>query len=466
MGDEVFDALRFAEQELVLFAAFWFMVGAADELAVDLVWLWLRFTGRSRSLSLPRGYEKRPLSGCFAVLVPAWNEPEVIGEMIAHTLQAWPQRELTLYVGCYCNDIATLSSAMRGAGGDPRLRLVVHDHLGPTTKGDCLNRLHRAMLVDEDRRGTAYTGVVFHDAEDMVHPAALSAIDRALEQFDFVQLPVRPEPQRSSRWVAGHYADEFTEAHAKTLVVRNALAAAIPGAGVGCGLSRAALERLAAGRAGEGEPGPFSRDSLTEDYELGLLLSRHGAKSCFLRARDSSGALIATRAFFPATLAQAVRQKTRWIHGIALQGWDRLGWTRRPVDIWMELRDRRGPLTAIVLAAAYLLILIEGLLLAARLAGLRAPADISPRLATMISLCFASFVWRAAWRFGFTAHEYGGWEGLRALLRIPVGNVIAIIAGRRALAAYIRSLCGAVVTWDKTSHDRHPAARPSRAGAR
>ncbi|MEO6093922.1 MAG: glycosyl transferase family protein, partial [Novosphingobium sp.] len=401
MGQSIVDCLRIVEQELVLFAAFWFIVGAADELAVDLVWLWLRLSGRSRSHSLPRGYENRPLSGRFAVLVPAWKEPEVIGEMIAHTLHAWPQRAMTLYVGCYCNDFATLASAMAGAGADPRVRLVVHDRPGPTTKADCLNRLHRALIADEHRQGITYTGVVFHDAEDMVHPAALSAIDRALERFDFVQLPVRPEPQRSSRWVAGHYADEFTEAHAKTLVVRAALTAAIPAAGVGCGLSRAALDRLASQRAGEGEAGPFSRDSLTEDYELGLLLSRFGARKCFLRARDSGGELVATRAFFPVTLAQAVRQKTRWIHGIALQGWDRLGWTRRPVDVWMELRDRRGPLAAIVLAAAYLLIVVEGLLEAARLGGLEATTVRSPLVGTMIVLCFASFAWRAAWRFTF-----------------------------------------------------------------
>ena len=35
-------------------------------------------------------------------------------------------------------------------------------------------------------------------------------------------------------------------------------------------------------------------------------------------------------------------QKARWLHGIAFQGWERLGWWGRPVDLWMELRDRRG----------------------------------------------------------------------------------------------------------------------------
>ena len=91
-----------------------------------------------------------------------------------------------------------------------------------------------------------------HDAEDMVHPAALAVMDRALAEVDFVQLPVRPEPQPASRWIAGHYSDEFTEAHAKALVVRDALGAAIPAAGVGCGFSREALASLARLRMASG----------------------------------------------------------------------------------------------------------------------------------------------------------------------------------------------------------------------
>lgn len=64
-------------------------------------------------------------------------------------------------------------------------------------------------------------------------------------------------------------------------------------------------------------------------------------------------------------------------------------------------------------------------------------------------------------RFGFTAHEYGLAEGLRAVLRIPVTNLIAIMAGRRALTAYVRTLLGGKVHWDKTHHHDHPAARLS-----
>lgn len=291
----------------------------------------------------------------------------------------------------------------------------------------------------------------------MVHPAELAVIDAALSEVDFVQLPVRPEPQPASRWVGGHYSDEFTESHAKALVVRDALGAAIPAAGVACGFSRDIMERIARRRRAQGGPGPFASECLTEDYELGVLVRREGGRSRFLRARDDNAQLVATRAYFPARLEDSVRQKTRWIHGIAFQGWDRLGWGTRLADWWMALRDRRGPLTAIVLACGYVLLVIEGLLGLARLSGWQATTIISPVLKGMLVLCFVSFVWRGVFRVAFTAREYGPTEGIRALLRIPVANFIAIVAGRRALWRYIQTLRGAAVTWDKTRHDHHPA---------
>ena len=72
-------------------------------------------------------------------------------------------------------------------------------------------------------------------------------------------------------------------------------------------------------------------------------------------------------------------------------------------------------------------------------------------------------LWRAAMRFAFTWREYGLIEGLRSVLRIPVANIIAIMAGRRALSSYVRSLRGVAVRWDKTAHHIHPVqhlARP------
>ncbi len=459
------DWLLLVERELLAFAAFWFCVGLLDELAIDFAWIGLKLSGKARTTRLPVGYGGDPLSGEAAVLIPAYHESQVIGATIAHMLAFWPQRELTVYVGCYRNDPATLAAAMAAARGDPRLRLVTLGAAGPTTKADCLNRLYRAMTADEARLRRSYASVVLHDAEDMVHPCALQVIDTALMLRDFVQLPVRPEQQEHSRWIAGHYSDEFAESHAKGLVVRAALGGALPAAGVGCGFSRAALGDLAARRASDGEVGPFAPECLTEDYELGLVMSNEGRGSAFLRLRDDSGDLVATRSYFPNTLDAAVRQKTRWVHGIAFQGWDRMGWSLHPVDIWMALRDRRGPLTALVLAAAYLLLALDALLLVLHAMGKVDVLPLSQPLRLMLLASFAGFVWRAASRIVFTTREYGWREGALSILRIPVANVIAIMAGRRALAAYFRSLQDGRVIWDKTVHETHPAltnpARPA-----
>ena len=171
---------------------------------------------------------------------------------------------------------------------------------------------------------------------------------------------------------------------------------------------------------------------------------------------------MATREFFPARLGAAVRQKTRWLHGIALQGWDRLGWSGNPLEMWMRLRDRRGPLTAVVLAAAYLLVLIAPVLAAGRWAGLYVPPPADPLMVRLLQFNFAALAWRLAMRMTFTMREYGFVEGLRAIVRLPLGNVIAIMAGRRAVMAYLASIHTGRVKWEHTVHLVHPTL----AGAR
>ena len=457
MDPGAFSALQWLaliEHELLLFAGVFFLLGALDELAMDGIWAWLRLSDRIPTPVVARDDMRfRQLDGRAAVLVPAWQESGVIAHTIAHALDAWRQKDLLLYVGIYRNDPATLEAAMRGADGDPRLRLVVLDRDGPTTKADCLNRLYRAMEDDERRSGVSTRMVVLHDAEDMVDPAALALLDRAIGDHAFAQLPVLPLPQPKSRWIGSHYCEEFAESHGKAMVVRSALGTSLPAAGVGCAFSRAALARLA---MRDSDTGPFSVESLTEDYELGLKVGATGGSSTFLRVRGRDGKLVATRAYFPDRLEDAVRQKTRWTHGIALQGWDRLGWGEGLAEFWMRMRDRRGPLAALVLLSGYLLFALAALLTVLDLAGFDRPWQPSALLTVLLAANIASFAWRAAMRFAFTRAEYGWREGLRAVLRIPVANVISIMAGWRALLAYARTLRGAPAVWDKTHHAAHP----------
>jgi adsorption protein B len=457
------DWLALVEHELLLFAGVFFLAGAVDELAVDIGWIWLKLTGRVTPGRVSRAEARRkPLRGPAAVLIPAWHEGEIIEFTVAHALASWPQTGLRLYIGCYRNDPETLEAVMRGSGGDSRVRVVIHGEDGPTTKADCLNRLYAAIEDDEARSGQEFRLVLLHDAEDMVDSAALALLDEELERNDFVQLPVLPEPQRDSRWIGSHYCEEFAEAHGKTMVVREALSVSLPAAGVGCGFSRKVLGTLA---AQAGSPGPFAIESLTEDYELGMRIRSLGGRSRFLRVRGEDGQLVATRACFPARIDQAVRQKARWIHGIALQGWDRLGWTGGTGECWMRLRDRRGPLTALILFCGYLLLVLSTALLAAREFGMARPWRDDTLLWWLLAANLAAFAWRTAIRFAFTAREYGWREGLRAVARIPVTNIIAIMAGRRALAAYVAALLGAQPRWDKTFHHAHPAAPLPQAAA-
>ncbi|MEL6530096.1 MAG: glycosyl transferase family protein [Pseudomonadota bacterium] len=447
------------QQELLLFAGVFFLIGAIDDLAVDFTWIWLRLRGKAKTPRIDRReLIEAQLSGPAAIFIPAWNEADVIGDTVAHALRSWPQSNFRLYVGCYRNDPDTIAAIMQAAPGDARLRIVVHDREGPSTKADCLNRLYTAMRDDERRMGGLFSFVVFQDAEDMVDPAALGLLDRAMaEGIDFAQLPVEPLVQRDRGWfgrhLGSHYCEEFAEAHGKAMVVRDELGAALPGAGVGCAVSRVAIQKLCRQRY---DLKPFSSESLTEDYELGIAVDETGGKCRFLRMRGEDGRLIATRAFFPARLDHVVRQKTRWVHGIALQGWDRVGWSGRIVETWMRARDRRGPLTAVVLLFGYALLILTLLSWSASQLGLGEPMAMTPLLQGLLIANLIAFVWRTVWRFGWTASVYGVREGIYAVIRIPLTNVIAIMAGRRALFAYGRSLRGRGVDWDKTPHIGHP----------
>lgn len=448
-------------REALLLLAIIIALNGLDDLAVDLAWLWLRRRHRSAAPGLPRPPAGPPAS--FAILVPAWDEAAVIGAMLRRLLasQRWP--DFTVFVGLYPNDPAGLAAV--AALADGRLRLAINARPGPTTKADCLNSLWAAMAAEETRRGRHFDAVVLHDAEDVVDPHALAVFAAHMAGPDapaMVQLPVAPLVDPASPLVAGHYIDEFAQSHAKDLLVRQWLGAALPSAGVGVAFDRALLGQIAAAQAGR----PFADDSLTEDYELGLKLHALGGRGVLARHRIA-GHLVATAEHFPATLAAAIRQKARWTVGIALAGWDRMGWRGGPANRWMLWRDRKGPAMALVSLAAYALaglILIDGLL-----RQLWPPAAALPPLAGGVAIAllwwnFGLLWWRLAVRALFTARAAGPVEALLATPRAAVGNIINALATLRALRLYAGALRSRrPPAWDKTAH-RFPGAGPGLAG--
>lgn len=448
---EVLAAIR---GELLLFAGVGLLIGGLDDLLLDLLYGARRVW---RGMTIYRRYPRMTVDtlpaparpGTMAVLIPAWDEGAVIGPMLRNCLKQWADDDhVHIFVGIYPNDRATREAVMAVAELSDRISVVVNAHAGPTTKADCLNSLWRAVLRREAAEGMPVKAIVLHDAEDIVHRDALRLMSVMVERFALVQLPVLPLVSSGSRWVAGHYCDEFAEAHAKALMIREALGAAVPSAGVGCAIARDTIAAIAGMRGGQ----PFDPDSLTEDYELGLAIGERGGRGVIVRMRDSTGGLVATREHFPDTLDAAVRQKARWTVGIALAGWDRLGWGRRPVEIWMRLRDRRVVLAAIILFAAYLGLVLSGLL---TLVGWLVPGlvpPVAPAIMLLLDATAMLLLWRVAMRALFAGHAYGWREGLRAIPRILVGNVIAMLAARRAIAIYCRLWRGAPLVWDKTRH--------------
>ncbi|WP_414900693.1 glycosyl transferase family protein [Sphingomonas flavalba] len=452
-------------RELMLFAAAFILIGGLDDLIVDLIWagrsLWRRVAvytihRRADAASLP----PPAAPGRIAVFVPAWREAAVVGQMLSTAAARFGAGDWRIYVGCYPNDAATTEVAAAAATRDPRIRVVIGPRAGPTTKADNLNHLWAALLRDEVKDGRRVKAVALHDAEDVVHPAEIALFDALAGRFDLIQLPVLPliDADRPfwRRFVSGGYADEFAEAHTKMLVVREALGAAVPAAGVGCAVARGALARIADAAGGR----PFDGGSMTEDYELGLRIAEQGGRGIFVRLPGRrGGAAVAVRAHFPNSWDAAIRQRSRWMAGIALHGWDRMGWRGGLAERWMRMRDRRAVLAAAVLFAAYAGMAAWLLCGAVAPAG-HAAVPFSRHETLLLAATAALLGWRMAFRFAFVAHAYGVREGLYALPRAIVANIVTMLAARRAVARYLRRLRGGALEWDKTDHvfpDRMPA---------
>ena len=436
--------------ELALFAGGGFLLFAVNDLLVDLIYF-----GRTvwRSLAVytryPRAFAEslpdNPHPGFIAMLVPAWDEAAVIASMLQATVARLDYPDYRIFVGHYRNDPAT--AAAIASVDDERIEAVEVDADGPTTKADCLNRLYDALVAYEAEAGRPAAAVALHDAEDVVHPLELKVFDRLIGRAAVIQLPVLPLPDPHSRWIGGHYCDEFAEAHIKELVVREAVGAAIPLAGVACAIAREPLSRLAASQNGK----PFAGTSMTEDYEMGLRLGALGFKTMFVRlpARPGERGVVASRGHFPSSLGGAVRQKARWLGGIALAGWDRLGWSGGIGERWMRMRDRRGPLAALLLIAAYGAAFLWSQIWLAEALGAPIHASFDPLLLNLLMINGWLLAWRILMRACFTTYAYGLGQGVLSVPRLVVGNVIAILAAGRALGIHMG---GGAKRWDKTRH--------------
>jgi bacteriophage N4 adsorption protein B len=124
----------------------------------------------------------------------------------------------------------------------------------------------------------------------------------------------------------------------------------------------------------------------------------------------------------------------------------------------MRLRDRRAIIAAVILTSAYMAAVIAFLFSLSALLGGTEVEITTDTIETLIAINVGLLFWRAGIRAYFVTHLYGWREGLISVPRTVVGNIIAIMAARRAVVQYWRIAKGGRPVWDKTAH-KFPAAR-------
>jgi len=421
-----------------------FLLSGLDDLAVDFAWFYAwaaeRLTVSRRDARRIPDAPPRPI----AILVPLWKEHAVIARMLEHNLAAIRYPDFHIFAGIYANDPLTEEAVASISERFNNVHLAVCPHDGPTSKADCLNWIYQHVGLYEEQNGIAFDVIITHDAEDLIHPQELNWINAYATHFGFIQIPVLALATPFWSFTHGVYCDEFAEYHTRDMVVRSSFGCFVPGSGVGTGYSREALKALA--RASDNRV--FEPASLTEDYESGLRLYRLGCRQVFVpltRLEPAGREFVATREFFPTKWTTALAQRTRWVMGIALQGWERFGWAGTRSEMYWLWRDRKGLLgnpLGVLANVAFLYGLATAMW-----------TRMTPLATELTSVTLGFQAIRIAIRMGCVARVYGFTFALGVPLRLPYANLLNAAATVQAVARYASARIRRLpLRWIKTEH--------------
>ena len=475
---DIFSLYLYGLKFVALALAITIFISGLDDLFIDIVYwgrrLWRALTVYSQhELFDPvtlRQQDEKPL----AIMVPAWQEHGVIGNMAELAASTLDYENYHIFVGTYPNDPQTQLEVEQVQARFPNVHKVVCARPGPTSKADCLNNVLDAIFQFEQRAGLKFEGFILHDSEDVISRSELRVFNHLVGRKDLIQVPVYPFPRKWYEFTGGHYLDEFAEMHGKDVVVREALAGQVPSAGVGTCFSRRAVLVLLQ----EGDGIAFDIQSLTEDYDIGFRLKARGLSEIFARVpadllpeqAEAAKSLrfagrnlrvastVAVREYFPDTFSTAVRQKSRWIIGIVYQGFRTHRWTHSPVMNYFLWRDRKGVITnfasflAMLLAAQLMLIWVYQKIVPDSyqfLSIFEGDALLTGLLLLNLGLMSNRLVQRVI----FVSSYYGLMEGLLSVPRVLWGNLINFMANWRAVRQVLASGDSRRVAWDKTSHE-------------
>ncbi|MDI3542571.1 MAG: hypothetical protein PWP57_174 [Candidatus Atribacteria bacterium] len=320
-----------------LLVAFFFIIFSLDDLFWD-IYYYLRGQKKIKNRLQMKDLDSVPRR-LLAILIPAWNEAEVIGPMIDNLIRSvnYPLSLFHVFIGVYPNNSPTYEEVQILEKKYSNVHGVVNSKPGPTSKGQNLNCMLGSVLNFEKEKRLRFASFTIHDAEDVIHPTSFKLTNYLISQHEVVQLPVFPlQPYPTWRTffkfiTSSTYADEFAENHYRGLLAREASGALVPSAGTGFVISHSVLDKI-------GTHNIFEESSVTEDYKLSYRFAQLGISTHFflegIQRVSDDGKLItdylATREIFPNTLREAVKQKSRWIYGISFQSF----------SFWEVLKNR------------------------------------------------------------------------------------------------------------------------------
>jgi bacteriophage N4 adsorption protein B len=394
----------------------------------------------------------------IAIFIPCWQEFEVVDRMLDFACRSIEYRNYDIFVGVYPNDTETIQRVKNVALRHPHVKPIVNELDGPTTKAQNLNEVFRGMAEHEG--DDPYAIVVLHDTEDIIHPLSLLMYNFLMPGKEMVQLPVFPLERSWNKWTAWTYADEFAQNHLKDMAFRERIGGFVPSAGVGCAFSRAALDIVQIT-----SDDVFPRHTLTEDYQIALRLHTKGLKTIFVNQQlaangnshpATAASYVATRAYFPDTVAAAIKQKSRWVAGICFQAWHMTGWTGNFATRYGLYRDRKSIVANVMVLYGYIVIALTLLLFAWHHFDPNAyvPSIGTNRwiwgildfvlVMTLVELLQSAF---------FVSWVYGPLQGFLSVFRPPLSAYINGIATLRAAYAWYGSQrSGQAMKWSKTAH--------------
>jgi glycosyltransferase XagB len=388
-----------------------------------MVYIWDRPDAYHRAQA-PARFRKPQKS--FTVLLPCRHEESVIQSTIERAIRAhYPLSLLEVVVICTPDDTGTIAKAQekiaklreRGVGC---VRVIAY-------RGAPINKPH---ALNVGLRATRNEVVTIFDAEDDIHPDIFNVVNTLMvsEHVNVVQCGVQLMNYQSNWYSALNVLEYFF--WFKSRLHYHATIGSIPLGGNTVFFCRQVVERV----------GGWDEHNLTEDADIGIRISCLGEP-----IRVVYDARYVTREETPPTLAQFIKQRTRWSQGF-LQTLIKGEWRHFPT-----LRQRFLAVYTLVFPSVQALLGIYLLVAIVAMLTIKTPVEDALILLLPCYLLVAHFCLAAIGLFDF-ADAHGlkpRWTTVvvMALGYMPYQWVLSYAAVR----AVVRQVRG-INNWEKTKH--------------